>query len=190
MFPVDAFRRTMIKFVDIVQTLDIPFHITGGAVSSAYGEPRLTQDIDIVISPSRAQAVVEDLITRLKLTDFLFTEAVVRNSVACGDLFQLLDTQESLKLDVYPRELIPGELERSVSVEIFEGLFLPVVSRQDAALSKLIWISKGSARSRRDLRSIFRLSSDADRREILKFATHFGLASLLDEVLREPDEIR
>lgn len=76
MFPVDAFRRTMIKFVDIVQTLDIPFHITGGAVSSAYGEPRLTQDIDIVISPSRTQAVVEDLITRLKLADFLFTESV------------------------------------------------------------------------------------------------------------------
>lgn len=26
-------------------------------------------------------------------------------------MFQLLDSQEALKLDVYPRELIPGELD-------------------------------------------------------------------------------
>ncbi len=28
-------------------------------------------------------------------------------------MFQLLDRVESLKLDIYPRELIPGELSRS-----------------------------------------------------------------------------
>ncbi len=51
MFPVEAFQRTVEQFVAILRQLEIPFHITSGSISSAYGEPRLTQDIDIVISP-------------------------------------------------------------------------------------------------------------------------------------------
>lgn len=55
MFPVEAFQQTLTKFVSILQILEIPFHITGGSISSAYGEPRLTQDIDIVVSPEIAK---------------------------------------------------------------------------------------------------------------------------------------
>ena len=70
-------------------------------------------------------------------------------------MFQLLDRVESLKLDIYPRELIAGELDRSVSQEVFEGEELPVASCADVAVSKLVWISKGSHKSRRDLRQVF-----------------------------------
>jgi len=82
------------------------------------------------------------LIALLTTSDFWFTEPVVRKAIRENDLFQLLDKSECLKLDIYPRELIPGELARSQSLELFEGVFLPVVSRIDAALSKLIWIKK------------------------------------------------
>jgi len=47
MFPVEAFENTIGKFVAIAEAIGLPFHITGGSISSAYGEPRLTQDIDI-----------------------------------------------------------------------------------------------------------------------------------------------
>ncbi len=129
MFPVEAFERTIAKFVAIAESIGLPFHLTGGSISSAYGEPRLTQDIDIVVSPVVVKKRLEDLIARLSVSDFLFTENVVRQSIQSGDLFQLLDKTESLKLDIYPRELIPGELQRSQSMELFVGVFLPVVSR-------------------------------------------------------------
>jgi hypothetical protein len=87
---------------------------------------------------------IDDLIDQLACSDFLFTERVLRQAVQTGNLFQLLDKTESLKLDIYPRELIPGELQRSQSMELFPGVFLPVVSRTDVAISKLIWIDKGS----------------------------------------------
>ncbi len=51
---------------------------------------------------------------QLVASDFLFGEETVRQAVAPGELFHLLDKTESLKLDIYPRELIPGELQRSV----------------------------------------------------------------------------
>jgi hypothetical protein len=104
--------------------LEIPFHITGGSISSAYGEPRLTQDIDIVISPEPTKSRLDDLVEAFRKSDFPYSEQVVRRGVQFGEMFQLLDTKESLKLDVYPRELIPGELSRSESAELFEGVSL------------------------------------------------------------------
>lgn len=190
MFPVEAFQRTIEKFVSIAKQLELPFHITGGSISSAYGEPRLTQDVDIVIAPGRAQQQIDMLIDLLSQSDFLFTESVIRKGVASGELFQLLDKVESLKLDVYPRELIPGELGRSETVELFEDVFLPIVSRTDAALSKLIWIEKGSTRSRRDLRSIFRNCDPGQQETVRSEASRMGLLKQLTEVLAEQDEIR
>jgi len=190
MFPVEAFQRTVEKFVAIVTPLQIPFHITGGSISSAYGEPRLTQDIDIVVSPEQTMLHLESLIDAVRGSDFLYTESVIRHSVKTGDLFQLLDTKESLKLDIYPRELIPGELSRSETAELFNGVFLPIVSRTDAAVSKLIWVDKGSHRSRRDFRSIFRNCNVDQQQSIRDVAVSFGLQSLVELLLSESDEIK
>ncbi|MFM8263513.1 MAG: hypothetical protein ACKN9S_14645 [Pirellula sp.] len=175
MFPVEAFENTIGKFVAIAEAIGLPFHITGGSISSAYGEPRLTQDIDIVVSPDVARIRIEDLINQLVRSDFLFTERVLRQAVQTGNLFQLLDKTESLKL------------QRSQTMELFPGVFLPVVSRTDAAISKLIWIDKGS---RRDFRSIFRSASESQQRDIRAQAEITRLTELLEEVLSESDEIR
>jgi hypothetical protein len=134
-----------------------------------------------------ARIRVDDLIAHLACSDFLFTERVLRQAIQSGNLFQLLDKTESLKLDIYPRELIPGELQRSEIMELFAGIFLPVVSRTDAAISKLIWIEKGSHRSRRDFRSICRGISSAD---IRAQAEKILLSELLQVVLSESNEIR
>lgn len=72
MFPVEAFSNTVGKFVTIAQSLELPFHLTGGSISSAYGEPRLTQDIDIVISPDVAKQRADNLVKQLVSADFLF----------------------------------------------------------------------------------------------------------------------
>lgn len=50
-----------------------------------------------------------------------------------GRCFNPLTCAEALKIDIYPREMIPGELDRSALLEIFEGMQIPVVSRPDAA---------------------------------------------------------
>lgn len=190
MSPVESFEKTIGTFAATAKAIGLPFHLTGGFVSSAYGEPRLTQDINIVVSPEIAKHRVDDLVDRLASSDFLFTERVVRQAIQCGDMFQLLDKSECLKLDVYPRELIPGELQRSELLEMFEGVFLPVVSRIDAAISKLIWIDKGSQRSRRDFRSIFSNCDQQQQVEVQSQAARMQLSELLVEVLAESDEIR
>lgn len=190
MFPVEAFRSTLLKLANILRDNGIRFHLTGGVTGAAYGEPRMTQDLDLVVDPDQAKRKLEELLVRFKESDFLFAEDAIRRSVACGDLFQLLDVKECLKLDVDPREMIPGELDRTEQLEIFQGLFMPVVSRVDAAASKLVWINKGSHKSRRDLRAIYRGCNADQKRAVEKQAEQLGLRDMLSQVLTEPDELQ
>ena len=190
MFPVEIFQMSLAKLTSILQEHDIRYHLTGGLTGTAYGEPRMTQDIDVVIDPMATQEHVDAFIGSLSSSDFMFSEENARHAIATGDLFQLLDQQECLKLDIYPREMIPGELERSEMLEIFAGQLLPVVSRVDAAASKLIWISKGSHKSRRDLRSILRNCTPEQRASVRQQSVAFQLLTLLEEVIEEPDEIQ
>lgn len=189
MFPVEVFQKTVDKLVEILESHQIRFHLTGGLTGTAYGEPRMTQDIDVVIDPQQSHDKVEELVGSFKKSDFMFDERTLRDAIRSGGMFQLLDQTEVLKFDIYPRELIPGELDRSQQVEIFEGRTLPLVSRVDAAASKLVWISKGSHKSRRDLRAIVRKASKDQIGQLESTAKQLELSSLLAEVLGEADEI-
>ncbi|MCB9873304.1 MAG: nucleotidyl transferase AbiEii/AbiGii toxin family protein [Planctomycetaceae bacterium] len=190
MFPVEAFRDTLAKAVAIFRQHAIRFHLTGELTSVVYGEPRMTQDIDIVIDNQAITTQLNSFISSLDKSDFLFDSQAIRQAVEQRGMFQLFDNTEALKLDIYSRELIEGELNRSQVIEVFDGMHLPVASRADAAASKLVWISKGSHKSRRDLRHVYRGGLDTDRNLVRELAVHLGLESLLDEVLSEPDEIR
>jgi len=189
MFPLEAFRNTLRKVVAIFEGHAIRFHLTGGLTSVVYGEPRMTQDLDIVIDNQAVAVDCDGFIASLGKSDFLFDAPSLRQAVEEHGMFQLYDRIEALKLDIYPRELIPEELDRSQSLEVFEGMILPVASRADAAASKLVWISKGSHKSRRDLRQMFRTGSDDDRHQLRDLAGQLGLQALLDQVLSETDEM-
>ena len=189
MFPVEIYRETLAKWITILRDHGIRFHLTGGLTGTAYGEPRMTQDIDIVIDPRQTQDNLDSLIETISKSDFIYNEGAIRQAVAKAGVFQLLDKVECLKLDVYAREMIVGELDRSEQIEIFAGELLPVVSRVDAAASKLVWINKGSHKSRRDLRAITRKFNQAQKDSLRKWAQGARLADLLDEVVNESDEL-
>ena len=189
MFPVEAFQNTLKKLADILQQQQIPFHLTGGVTSIAYAEPRMTQDTDIVVGNEKLANKLGKVIAAFETSDFLFDETSVRTAVERRKMFQLLDSVESLKLDVYPRELVAGELSRSDRIELFEGVFYPIASRTDTAIAKLLWIDQGSHKSRRDLRLLFRNASKTEQEEIERVAEQHGKTGLLLQVLGESDEV-
>lgn len=189
MFPADTFRVTLEKIIVILESYHIRFHLTGGITSVAYGEPRMTQDVDIIIDNKAVRSQLDAFVESLRSAEFLFDETAIRFAVENRQVFQLLDSVEALKLDLYPRELIPGELDRSIPLELFDGMFIPVASIADIATAKLIWISKGSHKSRRDLRQLVKASTRDQRQTIDKLATDLGLFDLLLEALSESEDI-
>lgn len=80
------------------------------------------------------------------------------------------------------RHSLPFHLTGGIASAEAEGFMV------DAAASKLIWSSKGSHKSRRDLRHISRSLDDAERQELSTFARIRGLDALLAEIPAEPDE--
>ena len=65
MFPVEAFRNTLSKAVAILERHAIRFHLTGGLTSVVYGEPRMTQDIDMVIDNQALADQLESFVLSL-----------------------------------------------------------------------------------------------------------------------------
>ena len=189
MLPADGFRPTLSKLVDVLDRFGIRFHLTGGLTSVAYGEPRMTQDIDLVLDRARVLAVRDEFLGALSDVGFHFGEEIARQGIDAGRMFQLLDVDHVVKLDLYVRCLIPGELDRSVLAEVFPGVRLPIAARTDAALSKLIWVDRGSHRSRRDLRWILAGATSDELATVRKVAREMALADLLDGVLDESDEV-
>lgn len=187
MHPVEAFRPTLTKLVEVLRRIEIRFHLTGGITAVAYGEPRMTQDLDLVIDAASTMGKRDELLAALIEAGFYLEESTARAAIERRRMFQMLDIEEAVKLDLYLEDSIPGELDRSVIAEVLPGLALPIASRSDAALSKLIWASKGSHKSRRDVRHILARATSEETTIVRRGAAERNLMALLDEILREPD---
>ncbi len=142
-----------------------------------------------MVDRERLAAVVDEFLAALSGAGFIFGEATVRRSIASGGMFQLLEPEEVVKLDLYTRCLLLGELDRSVRAEIFPDMSLPFVACPGAALSKLIWIHRGSHRSRRDLCWILAGAMSEELAAVKSTAHDMGLGEILDQVIGETDEI-
>lgn len=189
MFSPDAFFPVLAKVAGVLDECGVRYHLTGGLLSVYYAEPRFTQDADLVVDPAALTLHLDQFLAALERLDFVFSADAIRDAVSCGRLFQVLDSKEALKVDFYPRELVPGALDRSLLIELTPNFHFPAVSRPDLVASKLVWISKGSHKSRRDVRQLMLQASDDEIRSAREFAEDLSLTKLFDEVLAEPDEI-
>ena len=70
MLPADGFQPTLTKLVDVLDRFHVRFHLTGGLTSVVYGEPRMTQDVDLVLDHDQVLAVREEFLDALTSAGF------------------------------------------------------------------------------------------------------------------------
>lgn len=189
MFSPEAFFPVLERLTRMLRDCQIRYQLTGGLVAVYYGDPRLTQDADLVVDPVQLRAQLEPFLRRLQTENYIAHPDTIRDAAARGKMFQVIDSVECLKVDLYPRELVAGALERSLVVDITPTLRMPIASRADIVASKLVWISLGSHKSRRDVRQLMRRATAVEAEQARQFANELKVEALLDEVLAEPDEI-
>jgi hypothetical protein len=182
----NAFWETVATITQVLRDHDIPFQLTGGIASSYYGEPRMTQDVDIVVQldpeidvPAFCQQFPER---------FPLDEALVRAALREGSLFQVVDQQTFFKVDFHIGELVPGEMARSQEVRLSPDLTVPLISKEGSILSKLHWIRLGSHRSRRDVLMILRGDDPVDESYLREQAHRLGLSALLEEMMQKASD--
>lgn len=178
-------KLTLADVAEVLSAGLLKFHLTGGLASSFYGEPRFTQDIDIVIKITLGSSL-DRLISNLA-KKFIVDRKAVEDAVLRKGLFQALHEETMIKVDFHVGEAIEGELDRSQSEEILPGIIVPLVSKEDAILSKLIWISKGSHKSRQDIKMMLRRRGELDCDYLTRQAANLGVQGILGELRMELD---
>src|ERR1035438_3269243 len=112
--------------------------LTGSLASTFYGAPRMTNDIDLVVELSEAQAAA--LAAFFPDDEFYYDLLMVREAVARGGQFNIIHGGSGLKVDVMlrrPREFSATEFARRGRAEILPGLQVAVARPEDVILAKL-----------------------------------------------------
>lgn len=154
--------------------------LTGSLAATVYGEPRATQDVDLVIDPEPAS--LDRFLASLDRNRFYVSEGGARRALTSRDMFNVIDLATGWKIDLVVRKDRPFsrvEFERRRVVDL-SGLLVAVASPEDLVLAKLEWAAgSGSERQLRDVASILAMNSSLDRKHLDRWARELGVVELL-----------
>jgi hypothetical protein len=140
---------------------DVPHMLTGSFASSLHGTPRATQDIDIVIAPTRDQLL--RLLAQFPESDYYVSRDVALDALARYGQFNVIDLATGWKIDFIvrrPRAFSREEFERRRPAAPAD-IDLDVATAEDVLIAKLEWAKLGaSARQLDDAAGIIRLQGD------------------------------
>ena len=118
----------------------IPYMVTGSVASSIHGIPRSTNDLDVVIAPTRDQLFgLVQMFTRLRYhVRWEDAESALRRHAQ----FNVVDLPNSWKVDLIvkkPRHFSEAEFNRREPIEIGELSFV-IAKAEDVLIAKLEWM--------------------------------------------------
>lgn len=162
----------------------VEYAVVGSVASSFHGEPRSTQDIDVIARLGRAD--VARLAAEFPEEDFYFDRDMAIESLKTRQPFNIIDLRTMWKADIIlPREPYTNEqLARRQRVNI-EGVALFVATAEDTVISKMRWSQlAGSDRQLRDVAGIIRVrGASLDTTFISTLVGRFGLEAEWARVL-------
>jgi hypothetical protein len=163
-----GFLRTPDEAVSISKVLEnlraaldgvgVPYMVTGSLVSSVHGVPRATQDIDIVVEPTREQ--LSALMEYFGEPTYDSDKDDAFDAFRRRSMFSVIDRRGIWKIDFIVRKERPfsrREFGRRQKVEIL-GLSVYAATPEDMVLAKLEWAKLGeSERQIRDAAGIIEI---------------------------------
>lgn len=152
---------------------DIPYFVTGSFASSAHGIPRSTNDIDIVIAPTREQ--LKQLLAQLRAQDFATDLEDPFDALDRNALFNIVDNATLWKVDFIFKQPTSFDVARFGRRDIVDiaGVHLYTASPEDILITKLWWAKLGeSERQIGDAAGIIQVQGDSlDRDYVLNWVT-------------------
>jgi hypothetical protein len=175
-------------FLKVLETQGISYFVTGSVASSAYGEPRFTQDLDLVVSLSSGS--IDDFLAGFPSSDFYVPpEPTLREEASRteGGHFNLLHQDSGLRADVYlagDDELHAWAFEHLRRIQLSEDLEVWLAPPEYVIVRKLEWMSaEAGERHREDVRHMIRLCGESlDHEFLVRQVRARGLEVAWDEV--------
>lgn len=164
--------------------LEIEYFVTGSSATITYGEPRFTNDIDIVafLKPSD----VGRLCDAFPSPEFYLSREAVQQAIQHYRMFNIIHPSSGLKIDV----AVPAESEfnnsrrtRTVEVTLKTDTRVNFASPEDVILKKMEYFREGgSEKHLRDITGVLKICDPpVDREYVDRWASHLEV----EEVWRQ-----
>jgi hypothetical protein len=179
------------KIVEVFEHLHIPYLVTGSVAAMAYGEPRLTNDIDIVAAIEERN--IADLLKAFPSDEFYFNEEMVREAILHHGQFNIIHPSSGLKVDIIIKQDTPFDSSRFSRVHriyLAESYQANFAAPEDVIIKKMEYYKEGgSEKHLRDITGILKISGQmVDGEYIAEWARHLGLTEIWDAIKRRLDE--
>ncbi len=180
-----------LKVTLVLESLGIPYLISGSLASALYGMVRTTQDSDIV-----AEMRIEHLkpfVSALQ-GEFYLDKEMIAESIQRHTSFNIIHRETMFKVDVFiphPRPFLRSQLLRSQKQTfVFETeVSAKFASPEDTILAKLEWYRLGGEVSERQWRDILGIlktrAGTLDLGYLRKWADELEVNNLLESALKE-----
>ncbi len=178
----------------IVRKLEAPkilYMVCGSVASSTHGEPRATNDIDIIITCSLKQ--LKQFISSFS-DDYYADFESAEDAFHHKSMFNIIDIRAGWKVDLIflkDDEFSAEEFSRKQDSKIFD-VAVKLVSPEDSILSKLQWSRMGQ--SDRQLRDAFGVAvvqwEKLDKVYLKKWAKRLNVEDLLNKMLEEAEKLQ
>ena len=161
--------------------------LTGSIVSSLHGEPRLTHDIDFIVSIPPAS--VSTLVQKFQMPDYYLDPDSIQEALRHDGTFNLIEVHTSQKADFY---ILTGtaydqtRFARRQNIQFLDRE-ITVASPEDSILSKLDWAKRcgGSEKQMLDVQHVYaRKKKTLDVSYIEKWAATLGITELWQQIIR------
>jgi len=179
------------RLVKKLEEAGIPYMISGSLGSSLHGEPRATNDIDLIIAPTPDQL---NTFAHSLSEGYYVSQETAKEALRNRSMFNIVDDQTGWKADIIIRKDRPFSIEefrRRISTSML-GIQVFVVSPEDAILSKLEWFKKSESEHQfRDALGIAVVQGgNIDKEYLRKWARELRVEDLLETLLREAQKIK
>jgi hypothetical protein len=144
---------------ELLDRLGVAYMVTGSQATIAYGEPRFTNDIDIVADLS--PATLGQFCDGFSEDDFYLSRAAAKDAVDQHGMFNVIHPRSGLKIDVIIPAAVPYDrqrLARAQRVKVAEDYEALFTTAEDIILKKLDWHRQGGGdRHLRDIAGILKV---------------------------------
>jgi hypothetical protein len=169
------------RLVGILESLDLRYFVTGSVAAIYYGEPRLTNDIDVVVDLPKQK--IREFCESFPSGEFYLSEEALDRAVRQHGMCNAIHIRSGLKIDIMiPKETLfdRSRFERARRVQPVEKLEASFASAEDVIIKKMDFFREGgSEKHLRDITGILMVSGDAlDHEYIEGWADQMGLETI------------
>jgi hypothetical protein len=172
----------------VIEDMRLRYFITGSTATIFYGEPRFTNDIDVVVELPEPRTV--DFCRQFPQDEFYVSESAAQQAVCNHSQFNIIHPASGLKVDVIVPEKSEFNESRFVRIkrlhaaDDFDAFF---ASPEDAIIKKMEYYRQGgSEKHLRDIAGVLKISKEQiDIAYISQWARQMGLDDLWSAIQQQ-----